>query len=145
MIVEKSSADQLTGFDAALDASATITMKSWQSNEVKYQFASASGKEQLVAFSEVYYNSGKGWNAYLDGQPAAHFRCNYILRGMKVPTGNHEIVFKMEPKSYRMGETLALLFSLLLFGLSAASIYMDYRSGGKDDESQVAATTDKKA
>ena len=66
MIVEKSSADQLNGFQAALDSSATIALKSWQSNEIKYQFNSTGSKEQLVAFSEVYYNSGNGGMRYAD-------------------------------------------------------------------------------
>ena len=62
---------------------------------------------------------------------------------MKVPGGNHEIVFKMEPKSYATGESLALIFSLILFGLSAAAVFMDFKTGGKDDEDEdvVAGTT----
>ncbi|MFM2376685.1 MAG: hypothetical protein RLZZ165_1782, partial [Bacteroidota bacterium] len=145
LIVEQSSDEQLNGFQASADPSATVALKSWQSNEIHYQFASTGGKEQLVVFSEVYYNSGKGWKAYIDGQPAGHFRCNYVLRGMKVPSGNHEIVFKMEPQSYRMGETLALVFSLLLFAIAAGSVYMDYKTGGKDDETTDGAPASRKA
>jgi hypothetical protein len=139
MVVEEGDAAQIKGFAASADPSATVKLTSWKGNEVKYQFASTGGKEQLVAFSEVYYNSGKGWQAYLDGQPVEHFRCNYTLRGMKVPGGNHEIVFKMEPKSYATGESLALVFSLILFGLSAAAVFMDFKTGGKDDEDEDAA------
>jgi hypothetical protein len=62
---------------------------------------------------------------------------------MKVPSGTHEIVFKMEPASYATGEALALVFSLMLFAISAVSIYFDFRTGGKDDESEVDATTQK--
>ncbi len=134
MLVEEKSAAQLKGFQATLDPSATISLTSYQSNELKYKFASTGGKEQLVAFSEIYYNSGKGWQAYLDGQPVDHFRCDYILRGMRVPAGNHEIVFKMEPKSYYNGETMSLVFSLLLFAFAAAAIFMDFRTGGPDND-----------
>lgn len=134
MIVEEKSAGPLQGFQASLDPSATIRLTHWQSNEVRYQFSSTGGKEQLVAFSEVYYNSGKGWKAYVDGQPAEHFRCNYILRGMRVPAGNHEIVFKMEPQSYKTGESLALVFSLLLLAISAAAIFYDLKAGSQDGD-----------
>jgi hypothetical protein len=127
MVVEKFAADPLNGFQPAMDPAATIKLLSWQSNELKYQFSSTSGKEQLVVFSEVYYNSGKGWQAYVDGQPAEHFRCNYILRGMRVPAGNHEIVFKMEPASYYRGEKLALTFSLLLFVLALGAFALHIR------------------
>lgn len=134
MVLEKADADQLNGFQASPDAAATIQLTHWQSNEIKYKFSSNSGKEQLVAFSEVYYNSGKGWKAYIDGQPAEHFRCNYILRGMKVPSGNHEIVFRMEPQSYILGEKLALVFSLALFAIAAFAVFMDYRKGFKESD-----------
>ncbi|HEX2901321.1 MAG TPA: hypothetical protein VHS96_16515, partial [Bacteroidia bacterium] len=144
MIVEEASAAPVKGFQAAPDPAASIKLTAWQSNEVKYQFSSTAGKEQLVVFSEVYYNSGRGWQAYLDGQPVEHFRCNYILRGMKVPAGNHEIVFKMEPKSYARGEALALVFSLILFGLSAAAVFMDFKTGGKDDEEETVDATNSK-
>ncbi|MBL0017791.1 MAG: hypothetical protein IPP17_15505 [Bacteroidetes bacterium] len=137
MVVEEADAEVIKGFTASPDPSATVKLTAWQSNEVKYQFSSTGGKEQLVAFSEVYYNSGKGWQAYVDGQPVDHFRCDYTLRGMKVPAGNHEIVFKMEPKSYATGESLALVFSLILFGLSAAAVFMDFKTGGKDDEEET--------
>lgn len=132
MVLEKADADQLNGFQASPDPAATIQLTHWQCNEIKYKFSSASGKDQLVAFSEVYYNSGKGWKAYIDGQPAEHFRCNYILRGMKVPSGNHEIVFRMEPQSYILGEKLALIFSLALFAIAAFAVFMDYRQGFKE-------------
>lgn len=148
MLVEEKSSEQLKGFQASLDPTATIQPTSYQLNELKYKFSSTGGKEQLVVFSEVYYNSGKGWQAYLDGQPVEHFRCDYLLRGMRVPAGNHEIVFKMEPKSYYQGETLALVASLLLFGVVIGAFAWDFMRGGKDDEQEAdpvtGATVDKK-
>ncbi len=134
MLVEEKSSEQLKGFQASLDPTATIKLSKYQLNEMTYQFTSTGGKEQLVAFSEIYYNSGKGWQAYLDGQPVEHFRCNYILRGMRVPAGTHEIVFKMEPKSYYQGETLALVCSLLLFAIVIGGFVMDYVRKGKDSD-----------
>lgn len=131
MLVEEESAELVKGFQPAPDSAATIALTSYQPNELHYNFSSRNGKDQLVTFSEVYYNSGKGWQAYIDGQPAEHFRCNYILRGMRVPAGNHEIVFKMEPVSYYRGESLALVFSLLVFAVFVGGLAMDIRSAGK--------------
>jgi uncharacterized membrane protein YfhO len=62
----------------------------------------------------VYYD--KGWDAYIDGALVPHFRCDYILRGLKVPAGQHEIVFKFEPKAVATGETVTLVSSALLYG-----------------------------
>lgn len=78
--------------------------------------ASINGQEDLVIFSEIYYEApGQKWQAYLDGKPVEHIRVNYLLRAMKVPVGEHEIVFKFEPETYFKGEAIDLTFSILLF------------------------------
>ncbi len=42
---------------------------------------------QLAVFSEIFYD--KGWNAYIDGNPAPYGRADYILRSMIIPSGSH--------------------------------------------------------
>ena len=54
--------------------------------------------EQLAVFSEIYY--APGWQATIDGQPADHFRADWILRAMRVPAGEHTIVFEFRPQAY---------------------------------------------
>ena len=68
-------------------------------------------------FSEVYYPAG--WNAYIDGKKADYAKVNYVLRGMTVPAGKHEIVFKFEPESYSKGQKL-MYFGNTLFLLALA-------------------------
>ena len=63
-------------------------------------------KEQFVVFSEIYYKDG--WNAYIDGKLTNHFRVNYVLRGMKIPAGEHEIEYKFEPKVIQLGGMISL-------------------------------------
>ena len=62
-------------------------------------------------FLKIFYD--KGWNAYVDNQLVPHYRVNYVLRGMKIPAGNHTIVFKFEPKVIQKGS----LFSVISYGL----------------------------
>src|SRR6185295_15936798 len=82
-IVDKRFNEQLTGFTPHSDSAQTISLTSYEPNDLVYQ--SKATTEQLAVFSEIYYD--KGWNAYVDGKPVPHFRCNYVLRAMRVPSG----------------------------------------------------------
>jgi hypothetical protein len=37
------------------------------------------------------------WKVSVDGQPASLLRCNYVMRGVQVPAGDHTIEFRYEP------------------------------------------------
>ncbi|SOS47237.1 conserved membrane hypothetical protein [Tenacibaculum dicentrarchi] len=71
-------------------------------------------ENQFAVFSEIYYKDG--WNAYLDGVKTEHYQVNYVLRGMEIPKGKHEIIFKYEPKIIQTGNKITLFsYALLLF------------------------------
>ena len=38
-----------------------------------------------------------------DGEYQDHFRADYLLRGMLIPAGEHDITFRFEPSSYYTG------------------------------------------
>jgi len=96
------------------DSAARISLTEYRANYLKY--SSSTSKDHLAVFSEVYYD--KGWQAYIDGKPASHFRANYLLRAMRVPKGNHTIEFRFHPNSYFMGEKVSMASSLLLLLLA---------------------------
>lgn len=96
------------------DSSATIQLAEYQPNYLKYKYNTSI--EQPVVFSEVYYEDG--WKAYIDGKEHPHFRANYILRGMIVPAGTHEIEFKFHPRTYYGGGKISMAGSLLLILLT---------------------------
>ena len=96
--------------------------------------ANISGQEDLVVFSEIYYEApGQKWQAYLDGEPVEHIRVNYLLRAMKVPVGEHEIVFKFEPETYAKGEAIDLTFSILLFIALLGAVVFEWRNSKKSE------------
>ncbi len=128
-IVDKTAADgeyakQLEGVTPRQDSTASITLVAFTPNKVTYESNTAS--KQVAVFSEIYYNQEKGWKAYVDNQPAPHFRANYVLRGMVVPAGKHTIEFRMEPKSYTLGNTLSLIGSILVLLLLAGAGAMEF-------------------
>ena len=93
------------------DSTATIQLTAYDLNELKYQ--SKTKKEQFAVFSEIYYKDG--WNSYIDGKLTPHYQVNYVLRGMIIPEGNHEIVFRFEPKVIQKGSVISLTaYGLLL-------------------------------
>lgn len=88
----------------------TIKLLDYKPNHLVYE--SNTTTQQLAVFSEVYYD--KGWNAYIDGELMPHIRADYTLRAMMIPAGKHKVEFKFLPKSYYMGEKIALVGSILL-------------------------------
>ncbi|MEQ8704642.1 MAG: YfhO family protein [Phaeodactylibacter sp.] len=93
-----------------------IKLTSYAPNKLTYE-ATVQG-DQLAVFSEVWYGPDKGWQAYIDGQPVPHIRVDYILRGLKVPAGQHEITFEFAPASFERGVLVSRIFSsLILLGL----------------------------
>ena len=103
------------------NADGSIRLLSYEPNDLVYQ---AEVKEkQFAVFSEIYYASG--WNAYLDGKLMPYAQVNYVLRGMEVPGGNHKIEFKFEPSTYKTGNSIALLGSILLLITIGLGLYLN--------------------
>lgn len=80
-------------FKSGHDSTAQIKLTKYAPDYVEYNYTAAA--PGTVVFSEVYYPYG--WNAYIDGKPADHFRANYTLRAMNVPAGKHHIRFEFRP------------------------------------------------
>jgi hypothetical protein len=92
------------------DSSAFIKLKQNLNDKIDYSFHSVT--PQFVVFSEVYYP--EGWNAFIDGQKTGYVKTNYVLRGMYVPAGDHQIEFRFEPKSYIIGRTITIIANILV-------------------------------
>lgn len=105
-------------------AEGSIKLVSYQPNDLVYEIE-ASGK-QFAVFSEIYY--AHGWQAYVDGRPQNHAQVNYVLRGMEIPAGKHKVEFKFEPKTYHIGNSIALLGSILLILTIGAGLYLHRRN-----------------
>jgi uncharacterized membrane protein YfhO len=90
-----------------------VELLDYRINAIQYKTAATS--EQLLVFSEFYYNDGLSrWDAFIDGQPAPYFRANYVLRALRVPAGEHVVEFVFKPKAY---STLEMLSTLCLWGI----------------------------
>ena len=119
-IIDRKFRDLISKETYTADSAGSVTLVSYKANELKYDFRASA--DQLVVFSEIYYPAG--WKSYIDGKEVPHFKTDYVLRGMEVPAGNHEIVFRFEPQSYRTGTKVQIASSILLILLCAGSLFI---------------------
>jgi uncharacterized membrane protein YfhO len=127
-VVEKKYQSQIKQLPVP-DSSAFIKLKQNLNDKIDYTFHSAT--PQVAVFSEVYYPLG--WNAFIDGQKADYVKTNYVLRGMYLPAGDHEIEFRFEPKSYTTGRIITIIANILVFLAIIAAIIFYARRKRKPD------------
>ena len=106
-----------------LDSTSSIKLTHFDNDTMLYE--SESDKPQFAVFSEVYYPFG--WNVYLDGKKTDYCKVNYILRGMSLPTGKHEIKFIFEPESYKKGLKIGYIASYLILIFFIGGLFMQWR------------------
>jgi hypothetical protein len=109
----------------SFNSSGTVTLTSYAPNELIYEADLAN--ESLVVFSEIYYPGG--WQATIDGEPAKIIRANFVLRALKVPAGEHKIVFSFKPDAYFIGNKITMAGSwLVLLSFTGSLVYSLFRN-----------------
>jgi hypothetical protein len=97
-----------------LDSLSSISLVTHKANELRYK-ASVSSTAFSV-FSEMHYPHG--WKAYVGEVEVPHYRVNYALRGLIIPAGQHDIVFRFEPDVIARGTRIQLtgygIFAMLI-------------------------------
>lgn len=63
-----------------------------------------------------------GWRATVDGRDAEILRVNGIVRGVRVPPGEHALVMRYEPESFRVGTAISLAAAAITLGIAAAAL-----------------------
>ncbi len=110
-------------FNPEPDTTASIKLISNLNDKVDYKFSSKTN--QFAVFSEIYYD--KGWDAYLDGKKTDYCRVDYVLRGMPVPAGEHNIEFRFEPRVYAVSDTISAVSSILVYLLLIGTVVTEWR------------------
>ena len=91
------------------------------SSHLTYNYNALS--EQLIVFSEIYYPSG--WEVFIDGEKSNFFDINYLLRGMLIPEGKHEIEFFFSPEIVKTGINIRIITIIITFSLIAYMLYRE--------------------
>lgn len=111
---------KLSGFSAT--AEGTITLDDYSPDKMTYH-ASTSDKK-LAVFSEVYYPD---WKVFIDGEEGKIAPVNYILRGVVLPEGEHEIEFVFHPGHYYKANVFSKIAFYLMLLIVGFSIVLDVR------------------
>ena len=85
---------------------------SYDFNRVELE-VSAAGDAMLV-LTDAWY---PGWSAYVDGVKSPIYRVNSVVRGVALSAGEHKVIFKYNPGSFKIAIVLFLLSLLALIYL----------------------------
>jgi hypothetical protein len=125
-IVQMKFKDRIAATPVA-DSTASLQFVFNKNDSIRYM--SQSSAPQFAVFSEIYYD--RGWNAYIDDEPAPVIKTNYALRGLMLPAGKHNIVFRFEPAAYRIGNMISLIATLILYAITLFAAYWYWNKNRK--------------
>ena len=98
------------GSAGALPTSVELT--SYAPNELRYQYFTPEAAR--LVFSEVYYPVGWKLTVEDTGEELPIELEGTLLRAANVPAGEHTLVMRFDPPSYRIGEAVSRATSILL-------------------------------
>ena len=94
-------------------------------------FSSNNAHDGLAVFSDIYYPAG--WKAYVDGKETDIIKTDYLLRGLYLTAGKHEIEFKFHPETYFKWGKVSLVSSILILLICLAGFGLSLRDGMKKE------------
>lgn len=77
---------------SALASRSNLTVRAYSPKRIA--LTSDADGSTVVLLNDKFHSD---WKVQVDGRPASLLRCNYIMRGVQVPSGRHEIEFRFEP------------------------------------------------
>ena len=112
------------GLSSEYDASGSIELKEYTPNYLRYEYSAPH--EALGVFSEVYFP--EGWSVKIDGRDAEYFAADYILRGMKLPAGDHTVEWHFRAPAWRATSLIMGIASVVILmgcvAVAAVAIYV---------------------
>jgi hypothetical protein len=80
--------------------------------------------ESLLVLTDSFY---PGWRAWVGGVEAEIFRANGLFRAIRVPAGQHRVVFEYRPRSLRWGMGISVASLGLLIAIPLSSLLASRR------------------
>ncbi len=112
-------------FTPIADSAASIKLVKNDNDIINYEFNSSSN--QFAVFSEIFYDAG--WKAFVDGKESPIVKVNYVLRGLAVSAGKHQIEFRFDPPLLKAGKQVSLAAHGVLALLILVFLFFTFKSG----------------
>ena len=97
----------------------TIYETGYSPDRLTYRARSANGG--LAVFSEVYFPWG--WKAYVGDTEVPVGRVDYLLRAVRIPSGDHKVTLVFDPQSVKTTTVLSFIGIILIYlGVVAAVV-----------------------
>jgi hypothetical protein len=88
----------------------------YRSGRVRVEASCASAC--LLVLTDLF---DANWHVRMDGQPVPLARVNHLVRGVRLPAGEHRVDFVYEPASLRLGASISLATFVLVAGVMGGS------------------------
>jgi uncharacterized membrane protein YfhO len=95
-----------------------VEITKYEANRIEMQ--TNANSNTFLVLSELYY---PGWEATIDGNEIEIQKADYLLRTIPVEKGNHTIVFKYNPWTFKLGAIISI-FTLTIMII----VYFIYKS-----------------
>ena len=113
----------LPGSDITNQNSGTVEFKSYSPKQIV--LAANAPVPSVLLLNDKY---DPNWWVTVDGKPAELLRCNYIMRGVYLPAGSHQVVFTFSLPNKPLYVTLAALATSLT--LILLLVFLEWRKPG---------------
>ncbi|MBN1429676.1 MAG: YfhO family protein [Anaerolineae bacterium] len=109
-VIDDPASPQAGSCDAQNPGQATIT--TYEPERVTINVQSA-GADAYLVLSDAWY---PGWEATIDGAPTDILRANGLFRAVRVPEGEHQIVFTYRSRMLIIGAVVSGVFLVVVIG-----------------------------
>lgn len=92
--------------------SVPVTISRYRSNRIEIALTAAA--EGLLLLNDRY---DPEWNVTLDGRKTELLRCNSMMRGVRIPPGEHGVVFSYHPHRTEFLAALSIPLVLMVWGI----------------------------
>lgn len=91
-------------------------------------FKAQTDAKRLLVVSEVFYPE---WTCTVDGVDTPVHEINFLLRGVVVPSGSHDVVFTYRSPAYERGRMISIASNAAIALIAAGAAFMWYRNRRK--------------